>query len=108
MQEHMKEAADAYQQEVTLKLVVEKMYGKLSDQVQDIIIEKVEQETLLEGFQVAFQAETTNSESWRRISQILEQQYVEKMCKIPKFLRPIKYFYQTSSPDSFSRHTNEI
>ena len=63
MQEHMKEAADAYQQEVTLKLAAEKMYEELSNQVQDIIVEKVEQETLLEGLQVAFQAKIANSES---------------------------------------------
>ena len=69
----VKEAARAYQQKVTLKQVAEKMYDKLSDQMQDIIIEKVEQETLLKGLQVAFQAKIAKSKSWRKRSQILGQ-----------------------------------
>ena len=39
------------------------MYEELSDQVQDIITKKVEQDTLLEGLQLAFQEKVANYES---------------------------------------------
>ena len=45
MQEQVKEATDAYQLKVLLKLDAQKMYDDLSNQVQDIIIEKVKQES---------------------------------------------------------------
>ena len=79
MQEQVKEVVDAYQLEVALKLDAQKMYDDVSDHVQDIIIEKVEQETLFERLQVAYKAESANFESLRRKSKSLKEQYADQV-----------------------------
>ena len=72
MEEQVKEVVDAYQHEVALKLDAQKMYDDLSDHVQEIIIEKLKQESVFERLQVEYQAEIVNSKSWKKRSQSLE------------------------------------
>ena len=57
---------------MSLKQFAAKSYEELSDQIQDKLIDLVEKETMINQLQMAFQAETAKSESWRRQSHSLE------------------------------------
>ena len=63
MKEQIREIEQAYNDEVSLKQSAAKSYEELSDQIQDKLIDLVEKETMINQLQIAFQAETTESES---------------------------------------------
>ena len=77
MAEQMRAFLEAYHSKVSLKQEALKQCNILSDQVQEKIIELVDTETMYKQLQVAFQAETVESKSWRRQSQSLEKQLAE-------------------------------
>ena len=64
-----------------MKMRAEKKYGRLSDQMQDKIIQLVDQQTIIHQLQIAYQAETEETENWRTRSQGLQQQLKEQRPK---------------------------
>ena len=70
---------EAYQAQVTMKMRAEEKYERLSDQMQDKIIQLVDQQTIINQLQIAYQAETKETENWRRHSQGLQQQLKEQL-----------------------------
>ena len=62
-----------------MKIKAEENYERLSDQMQDNIIQLVDQETMLHQLEIAYQAETEETENWRRRSQGLQQQLKDQL-----------------------------
>ena len=54
---------EAYQAQVTMKMRAEEKHGGLSDQMQDKIIQLVDQQTIIHQLQIAYQAETEETEN---------------------------------------------
>ena len=64
---------EAYQAQVTMNMRTEEKYERLSDQMQDKIIQLVDQQTMTNQLQIAYQAETAETESWRNLSQSIQK-----------------------------------
>ena len=62
-----------------MKMRAKEKYGILSDQMQDKIIQLVDQQTIIHQLQIAYQAETEETENWRTRSQGLQQQLKEQL-----------------------------
>ena len=63
MTSQVRQVAEAYHAEVSLKQEVDQRYQLLSDQMEEKLIELVETQSLNSQLQIALQAETAESES---------------------------------------------
>ena len=54
---------EAYQAQVAMKMRAEEKYGRISDQIQDKIIQIMDQQTIIHQLQIAYQAETEETDN---------------------------------------------